>query len=63
MPSKKEIKAILAAVPAALDEEYEAGVVAGRAAALDNLDALIEDKRNQDDSIAVAVLEWAKTRL
>ncbi len=43
--------------------EYEAGLESGRYASLDNLDAAIELKRNENDEVAVAVLEWAKERL
>jgi len=46
-----------------LNDEYEAGLESGRYASLDNLDAAIELKRNENDEVAVAVLEWAKERL
>jgi hypothetical protein len=44
-------------------EEYEAGLESGRNCALDNIDSAIELKRNENDEVAVAVLEWAKERL
>jgi len=44
-------------------DEYHEGVASGRNSSLDNLDAAIELKRNENDEIAVAVLEWAKERL
>jgi hypothetical protein len=44
-------------------EEYEAGIESGRNSSLDNLDSAIELKRNENDEVAVAVLEWAKERL
>jgi len=44
-------------------EEYEAGLESGRNCALDNIDSAIEIKRNENDEVAVAVLEWAKERL
>jgi len=46
-----------------LNDEYHEGVSSGRNSTLDNLDAAIELKRNENDEIAVAVLEWAKERL
>lgn len=63
MPTKKDLQALVDSLTAELNKEYEAGVVAGRAAALDNLDALIEQKHNLNDHIAVAVLQWAKPQL
>jgi hypothetical protein len=46
-----------------LNDEYHEGVASGRNSTFDNLDAAIELKRNENDDVAVAVLEWAKERL
>lgn len=63
MPTKKDLENLVNTLKGELEKEYEAGVKAGHAAALDNVDGLIEDKRLQNDHIAVAVLEWAKDRI
>lgn len=63
MATKKDLETLIADLKDQLDREYEAGIKAGHAAALDNVDALIEEKQKQNDHIAVAVLAWAKDRI
>lgn len=63
MATKKDLETLINDLKEQIDREYEAGVKSGHAAAIDNVDALIEEKRRQNDHIAVAVLEWAKDRI
>lgn len=63
MATKKDLETLIDDLKEQLNKEYEAGVKSGHAAALDNVDALIEEKQKQNDHIAVAVLAWAKDRI
>lgn len=63
MENKSGISSLVEHLNSVLDDEYEAGVVAGTMAVLDNLDALIEEKKDELNLSAVAVLEWAKDKL
>jgi len=63
MKNKSGLQHLIDHLNSVLDDEYEAGVAAGALAVLDNLDALIEEKKHEVNLSAVAVLEWAKDKL
>lgn len=60
---EEELQAITDEMTRHFTVAYEKGVKAGHMAALDNLDALIEKKRNSRDVEAVEILNWVKENL
>ena len=63
MTTNSNLQNLITQLNTVMDDEYEAGVAAGTLAVLDNLDALIEEKKDELNLSAVAVLEWAKDKL